>query len=479
MAGVKPWWRGVLSVAAVLGMPSLAWTAEGNVLQVHPASAVPFALLLLAIATFPLVAGHWWHLNRNKGGVALILAGPVVAYLLYLQWGTGQPGLPALIDAVEEYASFMVLLAALYVVTGGLVLEGGIQGRPLVNVGLLALGSVLANLVGTTGASMLLIRPFLRINRNRPEIRHLPIFFIFTVSNLGGLLTPLGDPPLFLGFLNGVPFEWTLGLWREWLVANGVVLSVFFVWDARAWSRETNRPPLPALEAPGHEPVRVRLRGRVNLPLLAGILAGVLLQSPSVGEAAGNWLRHFILCPDLTLAKPWGEVVMAAMAVLSLLLTPRGLRRTNHFTWGPIVEVAVVFAGIFVAMVPALELLRANGQRFGLTEAWHYFWLTGLLSAFLDNAPTYLAFATLAAGEQPMSWLVLHREEVLRAISCGAVFLGAMTYIGNGPNFMVKAISDEMGVKTPSFFGYLAYSLLILGPTFVLITVLFFRPPWW
>jgi Na+/H+ antiporter NhaD/arsenite permease-like protein len=468
MTGVKPASWGVLGVVAVLGVPAQVWAADGDGLRVSPASAVPFALLLLAIAVFPLVAGHWWHLNRNKGGVALILAGPVAAYLLYLQWAEGQPGLHALLDAVAEYASFIALLGALYVVAGGVVLEVGVQGRPLVNVGLLALGSVLANLVGTTGASMLLIRPFLRANRNRRAITHLPVFFIFTVSNVGGLLTPLGDPPLFLGFLRGVPFEWTLGLWREWLTANGIVLGVFLVWDGVVWAREADRTPLP--------PSPFRLRGGINLALLAGILTAVLFQSPKVGAAAGAWLRQFVACPDLTLTTPWGEVVMLALAGLSLWRTPAGLRQANHFTWGPITEVAVVFAGIFVAMVPALELLRTNAGRFGLTEPWQYFWLTGGLSAFLDNAPTYLAFSALAAGEQPMSWLVAECEEVLRAISCGAVFLGAMTYIGNGPNFMVKAIADEMGAKAPSFFGYMGYSLLILGPTFVLITALIFRP---
>jgi len=326
----------------------------------------------------------------------------------------------------------------------------------------LAMGAVLANLIGTTGASVLLIRPVLRINSERQHTAHLPIFFIFTVSNLGGLLTPLGDPPLFLGFLNGVPFSWTLTLWPEWLLVNGVVLTLFLIWDTIAHGRE----PARASARDKSEAEPLRLRGLVNILFLAGIMGGVLLQG--------------------TLPSPRGEVaggaVMLAMAVLSLLFTPRGLRAANAFTWEPIAEVAILFAGIFVTMVPALEILAGHGGALGISQPWQFFWLTGILSAFLDNAPTYLTFATMAAGSEDFALLVhgqvpgLDGPLVLKAISCGAVFMGALTYIGNGPNFMVKAIADAAGYRTPSFFGYLAYSCLILLPVFVLVTILFFRP---
>jgi len=318
------------------------------------------------------------------------------------------------------------------------------------------LGAILANLIGTTGASVLLIRPVLRINRQRKFTRHLPIFFIFIVSNIGGLLTPLGDPPLFLGLLNGVPFFWTLRLWRHWLVVNGVVLAIFLVWDSLAYARETAQAR--ALDRAQIEPLK--LQGLLNLLFLAGIVGGVLV---------GKWIRGE---PGALI----GSALMLLMALFSLALTPRELRQANEFNWGPIVEVAVLFAGIFVAMVPALELLKLHGHEVGITEPWQYFWLTGSLSAFLDNAPTYLAFATMAAGEARIGELTTSAPLLLQAISCGAVFMGALTYIGNGPNFMVKAIADQAGYLTPSFFGYMLYSCLVLIPCFLLLTCLFFWP---
>jgi Na+/H+ antiporter NhaD/arsenite permease-like protein len=424
-------------------------------------SVVPFGLLLLAIAMLPVAAGHFWHQHRNRVLVVTLLAVPVAAYLAYFQWRTGQPALSALAHELGQYVSFILLLGSLYVISGGIVLTGDVRPRPLTNTGFLALGAVLANLIGTTGASVLLIRPLLRINGSRRHVAHLPVFFIFTVSNLGGLLTPLGDPPLFLGFLNGVPFTWTLSLWPHWLVTNGIVLGIFFVWDLLAYRREALPPPAPV----GQIRAALGLRGFVNLPLLAGTIGGVLVQEQ--------------------FASPWGEIVGGAtllvMALLSLALTPRALRAENRFTWEPILEVAVLFAGIFVTMVPALAFLEAHSKDLGLTRPWEYFWLTGGLSGFLDNAPTYVTFATLAAGSTDFSLLVHDRVPgidgplVLQAISCGAVFMGAMTYIGNGPNFMVKAIADQSGIRAPSFFGYLAYSSAILLPVFLLVTVLFAR----
>jgi Na+/H+ antiporter NhaD/arsenite permease-like protein len=274
------------------------------------------------------------------------------------------------------------------------------------------------------------------------------------VSNLGGLLTPLGDPPLFLGFLHGVSFFWTLSLWPHWLAANGAVLLLFLTWDSLAYRRED--PTDLARDVREVEPLRVE--GLYNFVFLAGILAAVLLQSRDV---AG-------------LPRPWGEVIMAAMGWLSWRLTPRRIHQANAFGWGALTEVAVLFAGIFITMVPALAWLAVNGPRFGVTKPWQYFWLAGGLSSVLDNAPTYLVFGTLAAGPQDLAWLARTQPLVLQAISCGAVFMGANTYIGNGPNFMVKALAQEAGYPMPSFFGYLAYSGLILVPIFLVLTLIFF-----
>jgi Na+/H+ antiporter NhaD/arsenite permease-like protein len=444
----------------------------------HPApldlpawTVVPFVLLLLSIAVLPLWAEHWWHANRNKAAIALLFGGPVALYLLFLPHFAGQNGAPVLGHVMLEYVSFMVLLGSLYTVAGGIVLEGDIEAHPVTNTAFLALGALLANVMGTTGASMLLIRPVLRINKQRKNTAHLPIFFIFVVSNLGGLLTPLGDPPLFLGFLRGVDFFWTLQLWPQWLMANGIVLTIFLVWDSIAYGRETKE----AVTEDVREVVPLRMRGLVNFVFLVGIVAAALLRSPAVGGPATQWLGQFFPCPDLT-QPPFAEGAMVLMGLLSLLFTSRTVREANQFGWGPIVEVAVLFAGIFVTMVPALELLARHGPKFGITEPWQYFWLTGALSSFLDNAPTYLTFATMASGEKGIASLVESSPTILAAISCGAVFMGANTYIGNGPNFMVKAICDEVGYKTPSFFGYMLFSGLILLPTFALITVVFFRP---
>jgi Na+/H+ antiporter NhaD/arsenite permease-like protein len=452
-------------VVVVLGLPRPACAAEGP-LDVPLWSAAPFVLLLLAIAVLPLVAEHFWHRNLSKALVAAVLALPVVAYLETIG------GRHALLHEVGQYVSFIVLLGALYTVSGGIVLRGDIRARPLTNAAFLAVGAVLANLIGTTGASMLLIRPVLRINKERQNTRHLPIFFIFLVSNLGGLLTPLGDPPLFLGFLNGIDFFWTVRLWPQWLLANGLVLAVFLVWDTVAYLREPSQAL--AEDRAMIEPLRVE--GLVNVLFLAGILVAVLLHAEKVSGEVTGWVRQFYpACPDLTLRQPWGQATVAAMGLLSLLCTRRRLRQANGFTWGPIAEVAILFAGIFVTMVPALEWLRLHGHEFGVTRPWQFFWLTGGLSSFLDNAPTYMVFATLAAGGQPLSSLQTEAPLLLAAVSCGAVFMGANTYIGNGPNFMVKAIADEAGYKMPSFFGYMLYSCVILLPIFVLVTWLFFR----
>ncbi|MSQ97426.1 MAG: sodium:proton antiporter [Gemmataceae bacterium] len=433
----------------------MLFAATSGDLLVTPWSVAPFVLLLLAIAVLPLVAEKWWHSNLRRAMISLGLAIPVAAYLGYLQWAERQPGLAVLEHSAIEYVDFIVLLAALYTVAGGIVVQGQFRPTPLVNVGVLAIGAVLANIIGTTGASILLIRPLLCINLVRQHRNHLPIFFIFIVSNLGGLLTPLGDPPLLLGFLNGVDFFWTLSMWPHWLVVNGSVLAITLIWDTLAYRREPDRTQFP----PRHGSIVVG--GKINILFLAGILAAVLMQSPML---AGEYLLH----------RPWPTVIMAGMAIGSWFATPRSVREHNHYSWGPIVEVAVLFAGIFVTMVPALALLTRHRDDLGVTEPWHYFWLTGILSSGLDNAPTYLAFTALAAGEGGLAELAARQPLILQAISAGAVFMGANTYIGNGPNFLVKSMAEDMGYAMPSFVGYMLYSSLILLPVFALATWLFF-----
>jgi Na+/H+ antiporter NhaD/arsenite permease-like protein len=445
----------------VLASPSFAFAAGD--LHVPPAAAGPFVLLLVAVAVLPLVAAGWWHHNRNKALVTALLALPAAGYLL----AKGEPGRAALVHELAEYFSFIALLGALYVVSGGIVLRGDLVGRPRTNLLFLAAGAVLANLIGTTGASMVLIRPVLRINSQRNRTQHIPVFFIFTVSNTGGLLTPLGDPPLFLGFLKGVSFFWTTHLWREWLVVNGLVLIVFYVWDSVAYRREA-----PAdIRREERRYHRLRVAGlKLNAPLLAAILLAVLLQSPDVGRGLGNALG----LGDLTLRRPWGELLMFAAAGLSLRLSPEHHHVENRFAWGPIVEVAVLFLGIFVTIAPALALLTEHGAKFGVTEPWQFFWLTGGLSSFLDNAPTYVAFGTLAAEGDDFAAVAANKPLILAAISCGAVFMGANSYIGNGPNFLVKAIAEGAGYPMPSFFGYIArYTLPVLVPIFLLVTWVF------
>ena len=380
-----------------------------------------------------------------------MFAMPVVILLMSMKGGD-----VALGHAVEEYISFIVMLGSLYAISGGIAVTGDLRGRPTTNTLFLAIGAVIANVIGTTGASMLLIRPLLRTNIERKRTAHIPIFFIFIVSNTGGLLTPLGDPPLFLGFLRGVDFFWTLSLWREWLFANGILLSIFFIWDFVQYRREM-KTNLKQDEIRIHP---LRIAGwKLNLPLMAGIVACVLAKK-------------------LPIPFPIHEIVMVIVSFVSLKFTPRSIREANRFGWFPIIEVAVLFAGIFICMVPALELLKANGQRFGVTEPWHYFWITGLLSSGLDNAPTYVTIGTLAeqtVGAEGFADLAMKAPLLLAAISCGAVLMGANTYIGNGPNFMVKAIAEDVGYKMPSFFGYMTYAAVILLPVFVAFTFMFFR----
>jgi len=448
----------LVSLMVVLALPAAAPAAEAGQaapLQVPWASGLPFVGLLLAIAILPLVAEHWWHKNRNKLLVSLLFGAPVASYL----WVLGHDGQHALGHILAEYLSFIVLLGALYTISGGILIEGDLRGRPFSNTVLLAIGAVLASFIGTTGASMLLIRPFLRVNQGRRRVAHLPVFFIFIVSNFGGLLTPLGDPPLFLGFLRKVPFEWTLvNLWREWLVANGSVLTLFWLVDSFA-----NRGEPEAIRTEAPRPFRIR--GIFNFVLLAGVVGAVLARSLLEREDLRHFQTYFV-----------AEAAQVVLALLSLLITPRGLRKENRFTWGPIIEVAVLFVGIFVAMVPALQLLKLHGDELPVREPWQFFWTTGALSSFLDNAPTYVTFLALGQGLGLAREVVDVPHSILAAISVGAVSMGANSYIGNAPNFMVKAIAEEQGVKMPTFFGYMGYSGAILLPLFVIVTLVFFRP---
>jgi len=404
-------------------------------------TVVPFVVMVLGIAVLPLAASHWWEPNRNKLLVSIVLGLPVL--VLYV---VREPS--ALVHMAEEYVSFIVLLAALYVISGGILMRGDLLATPLVNSAFLATGSVLASFIGTTGASMLLIRALLQTNRERTRVRHTVIFFIFLVSNIGGMLTPLGDPPLFLGYLQGVPFAWTFRLWPHWLLMVGVLLLTYFVWDTFLYTRE----PLAAIRRDRARIEPLRVRGALNTLGLAGVVLAVAF-----------------------LGAPAREAVMVALAAVSLWWTPREIRRANGFTSYPIVEVAVLFFGIFLTMIPALELLRLRGGELGVRAPWQFFWATGVLSSFLDNAPTYLTFLALGQG------LGLAREVAdvphthLTAISVGAVAMGANSYIGNAPNFMVKSIAEEQGVKMPSFIGYMLYSGLILLPLFAVVTLIFFR----
>ena len=365
-----------------------------------------------------------------------------------------------------------MLLGSLFVITSGICLQGSLSGTPIMNTLILAVGAVLASFVGTTGASVLLIRPLLRANASRMRKAHVVVFFIFIVSNCGGLLTPLGDPPLFLGFLNGVPFQWTFRLWKEWALVNGVLLLVFHFWDETVLNREERERPGSQLEQlMKHAPLRVH--GLHNLIFLVSIVGTIYAAGRGVGNRGALWPFG------------WQEGLMLVAASLAYFSTSPVNRANNRFSFGPIVEVAVLFAGIFVTMIPALLILNARGKEFGLTKPWQFFWASGGLSSFLDNAPTYLTFAATAAGIEGIAaegrylerFLALGPQAValLSAVSCGSVFMGANTYIGNGPNFMVKAIAEENGVKMPSFFGYMFYSGIILLPTFGVVTLLFFR----
>jgi Na+/H+ antiporter NhaD/arsenite permease-like protein len=411
-------------------------------------SGIPFVVFLLLIAIMPLAFPKFWERNRNKAIITVIVSLPIFIFLLFNFRSE-------LVHNIKDYISFIILLASLFTISGGIALTGDLRATPWVNTVILGIGAVLANLVGTAGASMLLIRPLLKTNSERKFTAHIPVFFIFLVANIGGCLTPLGDAPLFLGYLRGVPFSWTFSLWPIWLTAVMLLLILFFIWDKIAYSKESQADR--ARDESAIEPLGVS--GKINILFLAGVVMAVFFQIRS----------------------PYREIIMVAMAGLSVIFTSKKLRKENGFTFYPISEVAILFAGIFITMVPMLILLHEKGASLGITKPWQFFWWSGGLSSFLDNAPTYLTFFTLGqsvtSGMAAVTGNILSgvHVDILRAISCGAVFMGANTYIGNGPNFMVKSIAEEQGYKVPHFFGYMAYSALILLPLFVVITLIFFR----
>ena len=410
---------------------------------------IPFAGLLLCIAIMPLIKEEWWGSHQPLAVAFWIL---VMAVPFALYYGAGQMAETVLDCAVNDYLTFIILLFGLFCVSGNITMEGDFAGSPRINTGLLVLGTLLASCIGTTGASMLMVRPVLKMNSWRRRKAHIMVFFIFLVSNMGGILTPIGDPPLLMGFMRGIPFFWSLHLFPVLLFNMVILLFIFY-----------------------------QLHNLVFLVMIVGavILSGVLPGMKAFQDSAGNVLGIHIF-GDVSLSFPsFIEIaIILAAAFLSFRTTPKDVRTRNHFTWGPIQEVAVLFIGIFITMQPALMLLKQVGPNLGLEQPWQLFWSTGALSSFLDNTPTYLVFLTTAGTlgftggiATSLGTIPVH---LLSAISCGAVFMGANTYIGNAPNFMVKSISDENGVNMPSFFGYMLWSAGILIPVFLLDTLIFF-----
>lgn len=434
---------------------------------VHSAwSMIPFGLMLLTIAVAPLLAEHWWESNRHKLTVALFLGVPTAVCLIA----------GGMLHDLEhqlfgDYIPFIILLLALYVITGGIHLSGDIKAKPWVNTIFLGLGWLLASIMGTTGAAMLLIRPLLATNQQRKHKVHTVLFFIALCANCGGLLTPLGDPPLFMLFLRGAEFTWFLSMWAPWLFTGVILLLIYFALDTYHYKKEH----WTALSADHREHTPLKVQGKVNFIYLIGVVLTVALINagtiPQMGlESAPLWIKYL------------REIVLVSLTLLSLYSTPKKIRFTmNKFTWDPIIEVAVLFLGIFTTMTPALAYLNDHAASLGLNKVWQFYYTSGALSSFLDNTPTAVAFHSVASGLTPDQMATFGNgimagipEILLMAICIGSVFFGAMTYIGNGPNFMVKAIAEENGVKMPSFFGYMfKFSLIVLLPIYILVQIIF------
>ena len=453
---------------ACMVLPAEAAAMDGR--QLSLAWVLPFVGILLSIALMPLLAPYFWH--HHYGKVAFFWASVFLLPSLVV-FGPVMAAREVTFVAVQEYIPFIALLLALYTTGGGVLLRGTLVGTPLTNTALLAIGTVLASVMGTTGASMLLIRPVLRANAHRTRKVHIFVFFIFLVSNIGGSLTPIGDPPLYLGFLKGVSFFWpTTHLFLPYLFCAVILLAIFYALDSILHAREPRRP----MDTTPHE--KLSIQGWPNVALIGVAVFGVVLQ--------GIWKPGDvqILSETLGLERLVAICIFLGVTLTSMLITPRALHEANGFAWDAMVEVAKLFAAIFLCMVPVMAILKAgaDGSAAGLVALtsdaagapipWVYFWMSGVLSGFLDNAPTYLLFFNLAGGN-PIH-LMAEGAATLAAISAGSVFMGALSYIGNAPNFMVKAIVEGNGVRMPSFFGYCAWALIFLVPLFVLVTFIFF-----
>ncbi|QQS35678.1 MAG: sodium:proton antiporter [Ignavibacteriales bacterium] len=425
--------------------------------EVHLLSLLPFVLMLGSIAALPLFMNHFWEKNKNKLIIAIILSIPVIIYLL-------ANGLTErLIETIVfDYVPFLILLGALFTITGGIYLTGDIEAKPTINTLFLGIGAVLASIMGTTGAAMLLIRPVIQTNRQRTFKVHTILFFIGIVANCGGLLTPLGDPPLFMMYLRGADFTWFLKLFPEWLITNLILLIVYFIVDSFYYKKE----PESAIQRDVKNVRPIKIEGKLNFIWLVGVvLAVAFLNEQYIGLIHESHYYKFIR-----------EIAIVLMAVCSLQFTTKLVRTSNNFTWGPIEEVAYLFLGIFITMVPCLLYLEANAKTLGVTSPQQFYYYTGLLSSFLDNTPTAVTFHSLAMGLGVTSPEMIAGipEVLLKAICTAAVFFGSMTYIGNGPNFMVKAVAEENNIKMPDFFSYMfKFSLIILLPIFIIVQFIF------
>lgn len=424
-------------------------------------TVIPFIIMLLVIAIAPLLCPMLWESNLHKLLVTLAIAVPTAIMLVFI--GLGEK----LVDQLLfDYVPFILLLMALFVVTGGILIRGDIAATPRNNCCFLGIGFMLASLIGTTGAAMLLIRPLLETNQQRTRKTHTVLFFIALVANCGGILTPLGDPPLFLLYLRGAPFTWFLTMLPEWALTGALLLLIYYFYDRYMYKKE----PLSAIRRYMKERTPITVRGKINLLYVALIVCSVVFLNESYIPIMGE--------PDCPIyLKFIREYALILIILLSLLTTRKNVRRQNNFNWSPILEVAILFVGIFTTMTPAMIFLNEHATALGLTKPWQFFYCTGALSSFLDNAPTAVAFYTEAAGMQFAEGLKMVAgipESILRAIAMGAVFFGSMTYIGNGPNFMVKSIAEHQGIKMPSFFGYMFFfSLCILLPVYVVVQLIF------
>jgi Na+/H+ antiporter NhaD/arsenite permease-like protein len=464
---------GLILLWSVLLWPDIAHAAALDGAALRWPWALPFIGILLTIAAGPLMFPRVWH--HHYGKLAFVWAALAVVPIAALY------DIPTAAGAfvhtlIGEYLSFIILLFALYVVAGGILVTGDLRGTPLVNSAILSFGTMIASLVGTTGAAMILVRPLIRANANRLHNAHVVVFFIILVANIGGALTPLGDPPLFVGFLRGVDFFWPAQhLWMQTAIMAGLVLVMFIAVDLWLYRKDRR---VTTVGEPPPPPMSLRVQGIVNLLLIATIVGAILLSSlwkPGIAyDVYGTRVELQELVRDGTLV---------LIAILSLVLTPNEHREANGFTWEPIREVAILFAGIFTCLIPVLAMLQAGAdgafgwlpnllRGSGVPGEIGYFWLTGILSAFLDNAPTYLVFFELAGGDANL--LMGKLAPTLAAMSMGAVYMGALTYIGNAPNLMIHAIAEERGIKMPSFFGYLFWAWLILLPGLALLTYLFY-----